>query len=547
MLLQAILVQVTRIVIILTIAVIGLCTLRLSAVLSRRIRPLSDKLVVLHRSPSADANHDGEIEEFRNRYQDLMQHADDVDTAEFSAGLIETLELSFLGRSLTVASAQSWVKQAPSLLISLGLLGTFAGLTVGLNQIGGVLTKELDPSAALNALSALMNPMAAAFETSLLGLLLSLVVLIWTQLTGTRTCLERCEALLSSWFETVLPLQMGDKLMTPLRQSLDNLNKSANNLPASVTEAVHKGMQSAFRDKLNDLFDVQVNLASEASVAVRSLSTFASTLNESGQDFVRAAEAFRQSDFASTLDLSVKSLIETREQLTNSTEALSKRLIEVRDNLLFTQSEWQLLAKAAENELEFSQQTCLLMQDEIKTLKRTGDLMQQSTNAANESTKQLREARLEVMRDRKLAVEAVDAIQQRLATDNSTADSCKAFVAALEHSLSGWSLNIDQLNSLSQALVESVRTTQLEDDNKILERSRLAAETIAELQDRMHKDLGQSIENQRLKITALGAPAHSAQTVAENLLIQLEELQRRISSLSIADSVQSSPLSDLSS
>jgi len=187
------------------------------------------------------------------------------------------------------------------------------------------------------------------------------------------------------------------------------------------------------------------------------------------------------------------------------------------------------------------------MQDEIKTLKRTGDLMQQSTNAANESTKQLREARLEVMRDRKLAIEAVEAIQQRLATDNSTADSCKAFVAALENSLSGWSLNIDQLNSLSQALVESVRTTQLDDDNKILERSRLAAETIAELQDRMHKDLGQSIENQRLKISALGAPAHSAQTVAENLLIQLEELQRRISSLTIADSVQSSPLSDLSS
>jgi chromosome segregation ATPase len=392
-----------------------------------------------------------------------------------------------------------------------------------------------------------MNPMAAAFETSLLGLLLSLVVLIWTQLTGTRTCLERCEALLSSWFETVLPLQMGEHLMTPLRKSLDNLNQSANNLPDSVTAAVHKGMQSAFRDKLNDLFDVQVNLASDASVAVRTLSTFASTLNESGQDFLRAAEAFRQSDFASTLDLSVKSLVETRQQLTNSTEALSKRLIEVRDNLLFTQAEWQLLAKAAENELESSQQTCLLMQDEIKALKRSSDIMQQSANAASESTKQLREARLEVMRDRKLAIEAVEAIQQRLATDNSTAESCKAFVDALEISLRGWSLNIDQLNSLSQALVESVRTTQLEDDNKILERSRLAADKIAELQDRMHKDLGQSIENQRLKITALGAPAHSAQTLAEKLLMQLEELQRRISTLTTtANSLEYPPISPIS-
>jgi hypothetical protein len=217
---QVILVGATRVIIIVSILVIGFGSLQLSAVLNRRIRPLSEKLIRLHQTPTADVTHEGDLGKFQKSYQDLMKHTDDVDTAEFSAGLIETLELRYFGRSLTVASAQSWVKQAPSLLISLGLLGTFAGLTVGLNQIGGILTKELNPSAAMSALSALMTPMAAAFETSLLGLLLSLVVLIWTQITGTRTCLERCEALLSSWLETVLPQQLGTRLMTPLRQSL---------------------------------------------------------------------------------------------------------------------------------------------------------------------------------------------------------------------------------------------------------------------------------------------------------------------------------------
>ncbi|MEB3209675.1 MAG: hypothetical protein VKK63_12285, partial [Synechococcus sp.] len=239
---QVILVQATRVFIIISIVVIGLSSLRLSAVLNRRIRPLSDKLVRLHQTPAIEMTHDGEIGEFQKRYQELMQHADDVDTAEFSSGLIETLELSFLGRSLTVASAQSWVKQAPGLLISLGLLGTFAGLTVGLNQIGGILTKQLNPSAAMSALSALMTPMAAAFETSLLGLLLSLIVLIWTQITGTRTCLERCEALLSSWLETVLPQQLGAQLMTPLRQSLEDLNATAIQLPAAVSFAISEAM-----------------------------------------------------------------------------------------------------------------------------------------------------------------------------------------------------------------------------------------------------------------------------------------------------------------
>lgn len=536
--LQVILVDASRVFIILSIAIIGLGSLRLSAVLNRRIRPLSEKLVRLHQSPTRDVSHDGEIGDFQQRYQSLMRHADDVDTAEFSAGLIETLQLTFLGRRLTVASAQSWIKQAPSLLISLGLLGTFAGLTVGLNQIGGILSKELNPSAAMSALSALMSPMAAAFETSLLGLLLSLVVLIWTQLNGTRTCLERCEALLSSWLETVLPQQLGEKLMTPLRQSLDELNQTTRRLPSAVSSAVSEAMQSAFSAKLNDIFDVQATLASDAATAVRSLSRIASNLNESGHDFVKAAEAFRQSDFASTLNDSVLSLLETREQLTNSTEALSNRLFEVRDSLLFTQAEWQLLAKTAEIELTSCQQACLLVQQEIKTLHTATDLMRQSTNASTESTKQLREARLEVMRDRKLAIETVEALQERLATDNSTAESCKAFVTALETALIGWSSNVERLNLLSQSFVESVRKTQLEDDNKILERGRLAAETIAQLQDKMIKDLGQSIENQRVSILALGGPAYSAHTAAHNLLIQLEELQRHVSSLKLTEVIR---------
>jgi len=389
--------------------------------------------------------------------------------------------------------------------------------------------------------------MSAAFETSLLGLLLSLVVLIWTQLTGSRTCLERCEALLSSWLETVLPQQLGEKLMTPLRQSLIELNETIERLPSDLSSAVSDAMQSAFRAKLNDLFDVQVNLASEAASAVQSLSIVASNLNESGQDFVKAAEAFRQSDFASTLNLSVKNLVETRAQLTSSTEALSKRLFEVRDSLLFTQAEWKLLAKAAETELKSSHQVCLIVKDEIKALHSAADLMQLSTQAATESTKQLREARLEVMRDRKLAIETAEAIQERLATDNYTAESCKAFVTALENSLSGWSSNLEQLNALSLGFVESVRQTQLEDDNKILERGRLATETIAQLQEKMLKDLGQSIENQRLQIAALGAPSHSAKSVAEDLLIQLEELQRRVSALDLPDITKSIPSSELSS
>ena len=524
-----IIIEVTRILILILMATIGVCSVRLSILLGQRIRPLSEQLARLHQEGAAHDDLTSDLQICRSRYESLLQNVDDVDTAEFSAGFIETLNLRFLERSVTAATVQSWVRQAPSILISLGLLGTFAGLTVGLKQIGGLLSKSLSPAEAMNSLSALMTPMSAAFETSLLGLLLSLVVLTWTQISGTRSCLESCEALLSSWLETVLPQQLGVKVMTPLRQSLEDLNSTIKRLPSDLSSAVDAGMKKAFASKLNELFDAQSQLASEAATAVRSLCGFASTLNESGQDFLEAAQAFRQSDFATTLAGSAQSLLETRVQLTSSTESLSNRLFEVRDSLVATQADWKMLAKVAEQELQASRQTREHVEQEIQTLRSAASSLQQSTLAATESSKQLRETRLEVMRDRKLAIEIAEAVQQRLATDKSTAESCQSFALALESVLINWNANVGRLNELSTSFVAAVANAKLEDEGKMIERSRLASVLIGQLQDKMIEDIGQSIDSQRLAIISLGEPTSSAQIAARSLSLQLEQLQERIS------------------
>jgi hypothetical protein len=317
--------------------------------------------------------------------------------------------------------------------------------------------------------------------------------------------------------------------MTPLRQSLKDLNATVKQLPADLSAAVDAGMQEAFGEKLNELFDVQSILASEAATAVRSLCGFASTLNESGQDFLDAAQAFRQSDFATTLAGSAQSLLETREQLTYSTESLSNRLFDVRDSLMSTQAEWKLLAKVAEQELEASRQAREHIQQEIKTLHSAAKSLQQSTLASTESTKELREARLEVMRDRKLAIKTAEAVQQRLATDNSTVESCRAFASTLESVLVNWNTNVVRLNDLSTSFVVAVKNAKLEDEAKIIERSRIATALIDELQGKMLKGLSQSIDAQRLAIASLGEPTSSAQAVAQSLLLQLEELQANVS------------------
>jgi hypothetical protein len=349
--------------------------------------------------------------------------------------------------------------------------------------------------------------------------------------TGTRNCLERCEALLSSWLETVLPLELGNQVITPLRQSIQDLNVSAQNLPAAVYTAVETAIGEAFAAKLNQMFDVNATLAAEAQIAVRQLGTVANAFNESGQDFVQAAHAFRDSDFATTLQHAVQGLHDSSEQLTASTDGLSARLVDVRDGLFSTQSEWQLLAKIAERELETCRRASQEIHNEINTLQQAGISLDQGAQASREASKQLRETRLEVMRDRKLAIEIAEAVQSRLFVDDSAAESCRVFASALETALTNWNRNVERLDGLTTAFVTSVQQAKLESDAVLAERSQLARLSIEQLGQQLQGDLADAIQRQQAALSQLGEPMLSAKAISKDLLQQLYDLQSRVAAI----------------
>ncbi len=525
------LINLSKVVILLLMVAVAFVAIDLSGRLARLTTPLACRLVELHQDDSEVPELGDRLERIKNRYIALLSHVDQVDTAEFSAGEIETIFLNSLFGQITAASAQSWLRQAPGILISLGLLGTFAGLTVGLSEIAGALANNASTEETMTALSGIVAPMGAAFQTSLLGLFLSLLVLIWTQIVGTRNSLERCEALLSSWLETVLPRQRDSKVMAPLRQSIQNLNKTTQDLHLKVYTAVETAMKEAFSAKLNEIFDVNANLTSQAQIAVRQLGSVANAFNESGQDFVQAAQAFRDTDFATTLQQSVQSLQESQEQITASSDGLSARLVDVRDSLMATQAEWKLLAKTAETELQTCRLASQQIHQEIQSLKQASLSLDESNQSAAESTKQLREVRLEVMRDRKLALEVAESVRARLATDASMAESCQVFASALETALSNWNRNVVRLDDLTSAFVTTVQNAKLEDDSLLAERSKQARETIEQLCNQLQRDLGAAIDTQRSALDQLDQPTRNAQDLSQGLIQLLMDLESRLLNL----------------
>ena len=513
------------ILLLLMIAVAGAATYLTSA-LNVLIRPISRQLIEMHKGDTGGL--EPRLQYIRQRYIALLSHVDNIDTAEFSAGEIERLSLRIFGREVTAASAHSWIHQAPGILISLGLLGTFWGLTVGLSQISGALAPGATPEQTMTALSAIVAPMGTAFQTSLIGLLLSLIVLITSQLSGARTCLERCESLLSSWLETVLPQELGDKLMTPLKKSIDGLNETAKHLPTAISLSVEQAMQAAFAEKLAKMFNLSTTIAVEAQQATRQLSAVASNLNESGQDFVMAARAFQQSNFPEALRESVSGLLETKEHITTSSESLSARMQEVRDALLVMQTQWQLLAKSAETELETCRLATQQLNAGVEQLQTSSQALGEGVEVTAVAAKQLKETRLEVMRDRKLSIEVAESVRDRLAVDSSSVETCLVFANALETALNKWNDNVRHLDQLREVFIQASITGRNDDTQALQSLKEETEALIRSLQNSISADLGAAISTRAADIQRLGEPITRAQELSNGVVLQLLDLQARL-------------------
>lgn len=512
--------------------IIAATAIRLSMRLQALTTPLTRRLAELHQAePGSLITTDPWLTRVQERYSALLCHVDSIDATEFSCGEIETLPLKVLGRTLTASAAQSWIRQAPGVLISLGLLGTFVGLTVGLNQIAAVLKPGVTPAAIMATLGGMIAPMGAAFQSSLMGLFLSLVVLIWSQLNGSRDCLERCELLLTSWLETVLPQQLGAKVMTPLRQSIEGLNERMGILPGVIAASVERAMQQAFAAKLEQVFNVQTLLAEEAQRSLQQLAAISAALHESGQDFLQAAQALKHSSFASTLQESVQGLIDCREHLTASTNGLSKRLLDLRDSLISTQSEWKLLAKTAEQELSSCRLAIDQMQIETQALRQVSAGLGEATQANSEAAKQLRETRLEVMRDRKLTISVAETIQARLNTDSSVAESCQLFVQSLQSCLDDWHQSMQQLDGLQTQLLNLAIKARRDDAELMSTERREAQELIRRLRQQLLEEVGTAIQSQHEALINLNTPTREAGVIGQQLELQLESVRQQLNAI----------------
>jgi len=107
------LINLSKVVILIVMVVVAFLAIDLSRRLARLTSPLATRLAQLHQDDSEIPELGDRLERIKTRYIALLCHVDQVDTAEFSAGEIETISLPFFSGQITAASAHELACSKP--------------------------------------------------------------------------------------------------------------------------------------------------------------------------------------------------------------------------------------------------------------------------------------------------------------------------------------------------------------------------------------------------------------------------------------------------
>jgi hypothetical protein len=161
-------------------------------------------------------------------------------------------------------------------------------------------------------------------------------------------------------------------------------------------------------------------------------------------------------------------------------------------------------------------------------MEKSSKALEEGVQISAVAAKQLRETRLEVMRDRKLAIDVAESVRDRLAADTASVETCRVFAAALESALSKWNAEVQRLDSLRSQFIQAAINGRDDDNAEMIILKQKTNELIESIQLSIERDIRGSIANQRLALDQLHEPMTVAQRLTSELLQQLEDLKSSI-------------------
>lgn len=472
-----------------------------------------------------------------------LQASDQALTGDTSHWLSYQVQVRWLGKSVGLRQLMDWTQKAPAFLISLGLLGTFIGLSTALGDIGRILQPGLPPAQILSALAEMLNPMATAFQSSLLGLAFSLLVILNNQIRGWTTAIESLELELSHFFDgQLVKLQQTDPArgLSPIRkemagvvQGLDTFQKkietTAESFGNRLIHTVDQAVERTIRAHLDELHNQTLTMAEEARQSMERMGEIANRLSEAGRDFIDAATAFRDTDFATELNRSVQRMFENQESLASTTESLCERMGLLRESLTHTQTDWQTLAVAVERELNTSSMASAAAREATSALVEASAQFSQSQDQLIAAQKELRTASEAICAIKGESTDLARALTDTLGVDQAVGNSVVATCSTLGTAMKSWSASVERTDQLAANYVERMQAATGDSLKDLEQQEQEFRSSLNRSRDDLTQFVNGKVQQQLSSIQQVGQHANQAASKLDHLNAGLQDLHRLVS------------------
>lgn len=368
---------------------------------NKNIRPI---LATLSRSLrlSEDLFSDNQsfVTSARTRYRRAAECIENVDAQAIAAGELSSYEALRIWKwKISIGALSEIVSSAPGVFITIGLLGTFLGLALNLNELSNILSvgsgaSSASPGDLVDRMSGILGPMSTAFVSSLGGVFFSLLFWLIGLVMGANRIEINSEAMLIAYLEQIV--QADCNRFSLVRASVERMELCLAEFMSKFGERVGDAIDNAMSQKIDEVFNAIKAGSNALSIYSETMHQGVESLSESSKVFYKASNYFSTSTFPEKFKDSVNVLVNVSEELSSSARLLSSDLNEIsssKDNLKDdwnqAQSAVASSTDAAARVLEGSNEYTRLITLVLEEL--------------TESSKQIRSARLAIGRENKLS------------------------------------------------------------------------------------------------------------------------------------------------
>ena len=304
----------------------------------------------------------GIIDKIRQRFRDASERVETVNTTAIIDGIFRQEKVKIIGVSISWEIVDRASRMLPNLLLTFGLLGTFIGITLNLNNISATLNQVegTDINSLINELQQPLQGMGIAFISSLVAIACSAILTLTNIYRNTTALKLEIFSTLEDYLDNVyLPeipshsrldravdrmVSQQQDFLTRFHQNVTeaveaSLGKVADKIAAGNKEATDLARQ--VYERFTETAGTLSHGATQFQYAVESLEKEVEKVQKAGDKitegatiFETAASQIENSQFAENLDRLTSSLAATQTAFAESTARLQTNVEELTNSNL---------------------------------------------------------------------------------------------------------------------------------------------------------------------------------------------------------------------